>query len=140
MLCLFCLIWFYTSQSTVFQLCGDGTSWVEPVLSKDKCVLLKDMMQWCQWGSNPGLPATPRSWVKHSTTELPQYVWDTPSEWKRLNIMRPVPGYYKHIPLQGPAVVSCILSPSFSTLWQTPGSSCCLGYGILFCSWFLRVC
>ena len=30
------------SQSTIFQLCRDGSSWVVPVLSKDKCVLLKD--------------------------------------------------------------------------------------------------
>ena len=28
--------------STIFQLTRDGTSWNEPVLSKDKCVLLKD--------------------------------------------------------------------------------------------------
>ena len=28
--------------STIFQLCRDGSSWVEPVLSKDECVLLKD--------------------------------------------------------------------------------------------------
>ena len=28
--------------STIFQLNGDGSSWVEPVLSSDKCVLLKD--------------------------------------------------------------------------------------------------
>ena len=33
--CLKCLIWFFTSQSTIFQLCRDGSSWVEPVLSKD---------------------------------------------------------------------------------------------------------
>ena len=37
-----CLIWFFTFQSTIFQLCWDGPSWVEPVLSKDICVLLKD--------------------------------------------------------------------------------------------------
>ena len=30
-----CLIWFFTSRSTIFQLCRDGSSWVEPVLSKD---------------------------------------------------------------------------------------------------------
>ena len=30
------------SQSTVFQLCRDKSSWVEPVLSKDKCALLED--------------------------------------------------------------------------------------------------
>ena len=28
--------------STIFQLNKDGSSWVEPVLSYDKCVLLKD--------------------------------------------------------------------------------------------------
>ena len=28
--------------STIFQLYRDGSSWVEPVISKDKCVLLKD--------------------------------------------------------------------------------------------------
>ena len=28
--------------STIFQLNSDRSSWVEPVLSKDKCVLLKD--------------------------------------------------------------------------------------------------
>ena len=31
--------------STIFQLCRDGSSWVEPVLSQDKCVLLKDTTQ-----------------------------------------------------------------------------------------------
>ena len=47
-----CLIWFYTSQSTIFQLRCDGSSLVKPVLSKDNCVLLKDTTQWCRWGSN----------------------------------------------------------------------------------------
>ena len=28
--------------STIFQLNRDGPSWIEPVLSLDKCVLLKD--------------------------------------------------------------------------------------------------
>ena len=28
--------------STIFQLNRDGPSWVEPVLSYDKCILLKD--------------------------------------------------------------------------------------------------
>ena len=53
MLLFGCLIQFFTSQSTIFQLCLDGSSLVEPVLSKDKCVLLKDTTQWRQWGSNP---------------------------------------------------------------------------------------
>ena len=42
---LFCLILFLTLQSTVFQLCRDGSSWVDPVLSNDYCVLLKDTTQ-----------------------------------------------------------------------------------------------
>ena len=32
---LHCLILFFTSQSTMFLLCRDGSSWVEPALSKD---------------------------------------------------------------------------------------------------------
>ena len=38
--CLFDLILYV--PSTIFQLYRDGSSWVEPVLSYDKCVLLKD--------------------------------------------------------------------------------------------------
>ena len=40
-LCLCDLI--FMSQSTIFQLCRDGSSWVE--VNKDKCVLLKDKTQ-----------------------------------------------------------------------------------------------
>ena len=47
-----CLIWFLTSQSTIFQSCWDRSSWVEPVLSKDKCVLLKNTTKSHQRGSN----------------------------------------------------------------------------------------
>ena len=39
--------------STIFQSYRDGSSWVEPVLSWDQCVLLKDTTQWRRWGSNP---------------------------------------------------------------------------------------
>ena len=49
---LFCLIWFFTSQSTIFQFHRDRSSLVEPVLSKDKRVLLKDTMQWRWWSWN----------------------------------------------------------------------------------------
>ena len=43
---LVCSICFNTSQSTIFQLCQNGSSWVEPALSnKDYCVLLKDTTQ-----------------------------------------------------------------------------------------------
>ena len=27
-------VWFFMYQSTIFQLCREGSSWVEPVLSK----------------------------------------------------------------------------------------------------------
>ena len=58
---LFCLIHYI--PSTIFQLNRDGSSWVEPVLSKDKCVLLK------VHNAVRLEPAAPRSRVKHSTTE-----------------------------------------------------------------------
>ena len=52
--------------STILELNRDGSSWVKPVLSEDKCVLLKDHNAvtpvWLE-------PAAPRSRVKHSTTE-----------------------------------------------------------------------
>ena len=62
--CLFDLILYV--PSTIFQFNRDGSSWVEPVLSLDKCALLKD--------HNAATPvrletAAPRSRVKHSTTE-----------------------------------------------------------------------
>ena len=59
-------IWFFTSQSTIFQLCWDRSSWIEPVLSKYKYVLLKDTTV------TPGKlePTTLRFGVKHSTTVL----------------------------------------------------------------------
>ena len=40
-------------RSTIFQLFSKRSSWVEPVLSLDLCVLLKDTTQWHRWGSNP---------------------------------------------------------------------------------------
>ena len=62
-----CLIWFFRSYwLNIFQLCRDGSSWVEPVLSKDKCVLLKATTQWRRRGS---MPRPPWSLVKHSTTD-----------------------------------------------------------------------
>ena len=48
------------------QLNRDGSSWVEPVLSLDKCVLLKHHNAVTPVRLEP---ATPRSRVKHSTTE-----------------------------------------------------------------------
>ena len=52
--------------STIFQLHRDGSSWVEPVLSYDKCVLLKDHNAVTPVRLEP---AAPRSRVKRSTTE-----------------------------------------------------------------------
>ena len=41
--CLFDLILYVPVK--FFSVISDGSSWVEPVLSKDKCVLLKDTTQ-----------------------------------------------------------------------------------------------
>ena len=62
--CLFDLILYV--PSTIFQLYRDGSSWVEPVLSKNKCVLLKDNNAVTPVRLEP---AALRSRVKHSTTE-----------------------------------------------------------------------
>ena len=53
---------------TIFQLNRDGSSWVEPVLSYDKCVLLKDHNTVKLVRLEPMVSP---SRVKHSTTELP---------------------------------------------------------------------
>ena len=54
------------APSTIFQLNRDGSSWVEPVLSYDKCVLLKDHNAVTPVRLEP---SASRSRVKHSTTE-----------------------------------------------------------------------
>ena len=64
--CLFDLILYV--PSTIFQLYRDGSSWVEPVLSWDKCVLLKDHNAVTPVRLEP---AALRSQVKPSTTALP---------------------------------------------------------------------
>ena len=65
--CLFDLILYITS--TIFQLNRTGSFSVEPVLSYDKSVLLKNHKAvtpvWLK-------PAASQSWVKHSTTEPPK--------------------------------------------------------------------
>ena len=62
--CLFGLILY--APSTIFQLYRDGSSWVEPVLSENKCVLLKDHNAETLVRLEP---AALWSRVKHSTTE-----------------------------------------------------------------------
>ena len=62
--CLFDLILYV--PSTIFPLNRDRSSWVEPVLSYDKCVLLKNHNTVTPVRLKP---AYPQSWVKHSTTE-----------------------------------------------------------------------
>ena len=52
--------------STIFQLNRDRSSWVEPVLSWDKCALLKDHNAVSPLRLEP---TAPWSRVKHSTTE-----------------------------------------------------------------------
>ena len=59
--------------STIFQLNRDGSSWVELVLSEDKCVLLKDHNAVTPVRLEP---AALRSGIKHSTTEpLPSHIF-----------------------------------------------------------------
>ena len=58
----YAFVWFFTFLSTMFQLYREGSSWVEPVLSKDKCVSPTVMPVRLE-------PLAPRSRVKHSTTE-----------------------------------------------------------------------
>ena len=53
-------------RSTIFQLNRDGSSWVDPVLSYDKCVLLKDHNALTQIRLEP---AASRSRIKHLTME-----------------------------------------------------------------------
>ena len=62
--CLFELILYV--RSTMFQLNRDRSSWVEPVLSSEKYVLLKDHNAVTPVRLKP---AAPPSRVKHSTTE-----------------------------------------------------------------------
>ena len=76
-----CLIWFFTSQSTIFQLYRTWSSWVEPILSKDICVLLKDTTQWRRWGSNPGLMVSSQA-LHHWAT-----VWKT--LWIQISWLKP---------------------------------------------------
>ena len=64
--CMFDLILYL--PSTIFQLNRDRSSWVEPVLSYDKCVLLKDHNAVTPVRLEP---TASRSRVKHSTTALP---------------------------------------------------------------------
>ena len=43
--CCFMLFDSLRPSQQIFQLCRDGSSWVDPVLSKETCVLLKDTTQ-----------------------------------------------------------------------------------------------
>ena len=64
-ICLFvCLILYVLS--TIFQLNREGSPRVDPVLSQDKCVLLKDHNVVTLVRLEP---AVPQSLIKHSTTE-----------------------------------------------------------------------
>ena len=58
----------FTSQSTIFQLCRDGSTWVEPVLSKDKCVFAHEHNTVTPMRLQP---AAPPSRVKYSINVLP---------------------------------------------------------------------
>ena len=55
-------------KETIFQLCRDGSSWVEQVIIWDKCVLLKDHKAVKSVRLDP---VAPWSQVNHSTIALP---------------------------------------------------------------------
>ena len=67
--CLFDLIPYVPVNN--FSVMSDGSSWVEPVLSKDQCVLLKNTTQWRQWVSNQQ-PFSLESALYHWATALRQ--------------------------------------------------------------------
>ena len=67
--CLFDLILYVTS--TIFQLNREGSSWVEPVLSLDICVLLKDHNTETLVRLEPVAPFVSSQALYHLATELP---------------------------------------------------------------------
>ena len=77
-----CLIWFFTFLSTIFQLCPDGSSCVEPVLRKNSCDLLKDTTQWRCWGSEHCMHSC--KWLLHSVltrfTGYAHFYWNSISK------------------------------------------------------------
>ena len=80
---------FFFVPSTIFQLNRDGSSWVEPALSYDKCVLLKNHNAVTPVRLEP---AALRSRFKHSTTEpihfhIPNVSMYFHSEWKTVWIL-----------------------------------------------------
>ena len=81
--CLFDLILYV--PSTICRLNRDGSSWVEPVLSQDKCVLLKDHNAVTLVRLEP---AAPRSRVKHSTTELPLFCYDASFSFHVITLLK----------------------------------------------------
>ena len=70
--------------------------WTSTKLSKDKCVSFKDTTKWRRWGSNL---RSPRSRVKHSTTELPLCSYRTCV--KRPLSKRPKIGFQDQLLLRG---------------------------------------
>ena len=53
------LFWFYMSQSTIFQSCREGSSWIEPVLITDKvsCSRTQCNASGAAWTRNPSNPS-----------------------------------------------------------------------------------
>ena len=70
--------------STIFQLYRDGASWVEPVLSLDKCVMLKDHNAVTPVRLQP---TALQSRVKHSTTEPLRFLY-----YYEIDFMMPLSG------------------------------------------------
>ena len=94
------MIWFFTSQWILFQICQEGSSWVEPILSKDLCL--------AQGHSTVTLvrlkPSTPWSCVKYSTTEPLSSLYDVecylPSGYSPLAFLLNIVKVFTHFCLQ----------------------------------------
>ena len=73
---LICHLFDLILSVNIFLLCRDGSSLVEPVLSKDWCFLLNDTMQWLRWGSMSNLQPLG---LESSTLSL--HSLKEPSQW-----------------------------------------------------------
>ena len=78
------LIWFCPSQHFI-QSCREGSSWVEPVLSRGQRVLLKNTMQCLRWGLNTQ-PLSLKSSTLPLSHSAPLPIW-CGKNWSRKTIV-----------------------------------------------------
>ena len=70
---MLCLIWFFMSQSTLFQLCRDRSSWVEPVLSRINVSCSRTQRSDASEAPTPN-PSVSSQALYHWATALPEWV------------------------------------------------------------------